>query len=282
MPRYERILPLVAIVLMGLGLILLVEGINTLTFSIPLPGELEASVSIAWLILFFLLIVVVVGTESVQYEEAETELVTGRARRLHPATWIVPVLLTLTSFLFLRLLQSLVVRAVGLGITGGLLVAALVGQHYARQERPHGREWGQRSLALLIYVLAFFLYGAIYTLKVRSLFSATSLVVLTFLLAWALLYRLAPWSQVRLYAAIVGLCVGEATWPLNYWAINGIVGGAFLLVLFYVLVNPVRHHLQGTLTWRVAREYVIVVLVALLLLAAHVFGLLGPAFGRRW
>ncbi len=279
MPRYERVLPLVAIVLMGLGLILLVEGINSLTFTVPLPGEYEAGVSIAWLILIFLLLVVVVGTESVQ-PDVEVDVPGHRGRQLHPASWVVPVLATLTSFLFLRLLVSPVARGVGLGVTGAVLVTALVAQHYAADERPAVRAWSQRILSVLVYVVAFFLYGSIYALKLRSLFSATAIVVVTMLLAWTLLHRLAARSRVRLYAAVVGLCVGEVTWPLNYWAINGIVGGAFLLILFYALVNPVRHHLQGTLTWRVAREYVLVTLGAVVLLAAQVLGLLGGALAR--
>ncbi len=273
MPRYERILPLIGILLMGLGLILLVERINALTFAVPLPGGLEARVSIAWLILFFLLIVTAVGTESVQRDDEEPIVESEpqpRAFRLHPTSWIVPVLLTLTSFLFLRLLQASLARAIGLGIVGALLLAALVSQHYSHDERPQVRERSFLVLDLLVYPTAFFLYGAIYAQRVRSLVSATAIVLFTFLLALVLLERLAPQAQVRLYAAIVGLGVGEITWPLNYWVISGVVGGAFLLVIFYVLINPARHQLQGK-PLRLDLEYLIVGLVALLLLGAYAF-----------
>ncbi len=272
MPRYERILPLVGVTAIGLGLILLVEQIHVLTFTIPLPREFTASVSIAWLILFLLLIVVAVGAESVQRERYDREVLpAGRPRRLHVAAWILPVMVTLTAFLFLRLLPRFTMRAVGLGVATLFLFLVLWLPHYTVDPRPQVRA---RSLLLeenLLYLVAFFLYGSIYTLRVRSLFSATTLVFLSFLLAFSVLYRLAPRGQAALYACVVGLCVGEVTWPLNYWAITGLSGGVLLLVVFYNLLNLVRHHLQGTLTWRVAREYIVVGLLGLLLIGLDTF-----------
>ncbi len=126
MPRYERILPLIGIVLMGMGLILLVGNINTLTFSIRLTAETEIRVSIAWLILFLLLVVVAIGTESVQREEEEV----AKRWHLHPVTWIVPMLLPLAAFLFLGgPVFEIQARGVGLGLLGALLLLVLIAQH---------------------------------------------------------------------------------------------------------------------------------------------------------
>lgn len=221
---------------------------------------LEANISIAWLILLFLLVAVAVGTEALLLEQGDEGLVavpTSRPLRLHPALWIVPVLLTLTAFLFLRLLRGLPERAIGLGVTAVFLVAAFVSQHYLYAEHPPVRARARLASDILVYLTAYFLYGAIYTLKLRSLFSATSIVVLTFFLALALLHRTAPRGQTRLYAAVVGLAVGQITWPLNYWAIGGMIGGSLLLVFFYVLISLVRYHLQGRLTRQVALEFII-------------------------
>lgn len=274
MPRYERILPLVGITLMGLGLVLLVERIHTLTFVMPLPRGFEARISIAWLILFFLLIVVAAGAESLHLsaEEEPLSLSSDRRRlRLHPASWVMPVLLTLTTFLFLRPLPNLTARSIGLIVAGLLLLTTLIVQYYRQDERSWVRTLSQRVLELLVYLTAFFLYGAIYSLRVRSLFSATSIVLLTFLLALELLRHLSPRGQALLPAAVVGLGLGEVTWALNYWAIGGLIGGSFLLVVLYVLVNLVSHQLKGSLTPRVGLEYGAVGLVGMVLIGLNMF-----------
>ena len=273
MPRYERILPLLGVILMGLGLILLVERINTLTFAVPLPAGFEARVSIAWLVLFFLLVVMAIGAEAVRQEAGESTLAPPATRRLHlhPACWTMPVLVTLSSFLFLRLLSGVLVRSLGLAVTGFLLLAVLIAQHYEQDERPGARNASRLVLEIAVYLDAFFLYGAIYTVKVRSLLSATSIVVLTFLLAFELLRRLEPRRQVRIYAALLGLCVGEVTWPLNYWPIGGLLGGAFLLVGFYVLVNLVRDELSGSLSPRAILAYVLLGLLSMGAIGASMF-----------
>lgn len=220
----------------------------------------EARVSIAWLILFSLLVVMIVGAESLYHTEEEVEAAVAPRRRLrfhlHPVTWILPGLLTLSAFLFLRLLRSIAARSVGLGVAGLLLFVALLAQHYSRDERPQVRLMSRQGLDVLAYLAAFFLYWSIYTLKLRSLISATSIVLLTVMLAYVMLQWFGQRRQILPYAAVVGLCVGEITWPLNYWAISGLSGGTFLLVIFYTVSNLVRHHLQGTLTARVAVEYI--------------------------
>lgn len=271
MPRYERILPLIGIVLMGMGLILLVGEINTLILPIFLTGDTEVRVSVAWLILFLLLVVVAIGTESVQRDDAEEPA--GR-RRLHPVSWILPMLLPLAAFLFLGgPVFDLLARAVGLGLLGALLLAVFIAQHYGHDAQPAVRNWSYLIQDLLVYVTAFFLYSAIYGQRVRSLISATSIVVLTFLFAVALLHRLDKRASL-LYAAVIGLGVGEITWPLNYWVISGMFGGVLLLAAFYALVNPARYQLQGQLTWRMVAEYVAVGL--LIIAGVGFYGFLWP------
>ncbi len=242
---------------------------------IPPEEHLELDVSITWMILFFLLLVVGVGVEFSRPEVEEEALPAGRHRRLDPVAWIGPVILTLTAFLFLRLLTGLVERSVGLGLVALFLLGELVALHYRYDERPRVRAWSYLFLDLALYLTAFFLFGAIYTLRLRSLFSATTLVLLTFFLALALLRRFAPRKEALLYAAGVGLAVGETTWPLNYWAIGGISGGALLLVVFYVLVSLSRHRFQGKLTARLLWEYGLVLLLAIVLVTLQAFGLLG-------
>ncbi|MGC8874618.1 MAG: hypothetical protein ACP5SI_09275, partial [Chloroflexia bacterium] len=258
---------------MGLGMILLSERIHTLTVTLPLPGGASAVVSIAWLILFSLWIVVIVGSETVQRDESELEAPWRPRRiRLHPAAWILPILVTTAAFLFLRWVGDRVVRAIGLGIAGLVLVGVSVAQHYTYDEREQVRRLSEQVLETLVYPTAFFLYSAIYALKVRSLFSATSIVLLSYLMAYTMLRKIGPQARARTAAAIISLCVGEVTWPLNYWAIGGLFGGTFLLLVFYLLLNLVRQGLLGRLTWRVALEYLLVGLLGMAAITAALFG----------
>jgi hypothetical protein len=61
------------------------------------------------------------------------------------------------------------------------------------------------------------------------------------------------------------------TWPLNYWVISGMFGGAFLLFVFYALVNPARLQVQGRLTWRAALEYIGVGLLGIAGIGVYAF-----------
>ncbi len=75
------------------------------------------------------------------------------------------------------------------------------------------------------------------------------------------------WGQALSYAAVVALAVSEITWALNYWPLNGLFGGAFLLSTYYFLVGTLSHHLQGRLTARLVAEYGAVAGMGMLLLA---------------
>jgi hypothetical protein len=76
------------------------------------------------------------------------------------------------------------------------------------------------------------------------------------------------WPQVLVYSAVVALATGEITWALNYWPLNGLFGGAFLLACFYFLAGTLAHHLQNRLTRRLLGEYATVAVATTALVAA--------------
>jgi hypothetical protein len=76
------------------------------------------------------------------------------------------------------------------------------------------------------------------------------------------------WPRTLVYAAVVALAAGELTWALNYWPLNGLLGGAFLMSAFYFLVGILSHHLQARLTHRLVIEYGMVAAAGTLLIAA--------------
>jgi hypothetical protein len=76
----------------------------------------------------------------------------------------------------------------------------------------------------------------------------------------------APLPRVWLYAALTGLCVGELTLALGTWVVAGLLGGAFLLLYFYVAAGLIQAMLDGSLNGRLALEYGLVGVVGLILI----------------
>ncbi len=70
-------------------------------------------------------------------------------------------------------------------------------------------------------------------------------------------------QRTWLYAAVVGIVMGQITWALNYWVISGLAGGLFLLIAFYILCGIVQNHFLGKLNLRLAAEFGVVGIVGL-------------------
>jgi hypothetical protein len=154
-----------------------------------------------------------------------------------------------------------------------LLGALLVGLAVFAQDREIARSSDlsepaalpRQLLSLLMYLTALGLFTLIYQIKERDVISATSTAVVAGLLSLALLRGTgARRSRSILYAALVGLSLGEVTWALNYWVVKELVGGAVLLLFYYVMVGLIEIVLRGELSRRVLTEYVAVGIVGFL------------------
>ncbi|HEU5316915.1 MAG TPA: hypothetical protein VFX49_12475 [Chloroflexota bacterium] len=195
---------------------------------------------------------------------AGMDLVLRGEARYHPTPdlFILPAAVVVGGVLFISLLSSGVSIVLGLAALAALIFAVFWAEFASlsgRAQRGAAERRGPRAmLAAVGYLAAFLLYAAIYQSKARSLFSAPAIIVLTFLLALRQL-RLAPeppsWPKAAVYGGLVALAAGEVTWALNYWPLNGVLGGAFLLAAFYFLLGVFSHHLQGRLTVRLLAEY---------------------------
>jgi hypothetical protein len=200
--------------------------------------------------------------------------------RLHPAfgavgdrigytLWILPDLLTVAvglGIVFFQGSDPVTARALP------LLGAALCGLTLLAQDREIALAddttgWPKVLLSLLTYVAAFAVFTMIYQTKERSLVTATSTAALAALLSMVLLRGTpSPRKRTVLYAGLIGLAAGEVTWALNYWVVLALVGGAVLLLVFYVLVGLVEGILQGELSRRLLIEYSSVGLLGFLLI----------------
>ncbi|NJN16720.1 MAG: hypothetical protein HC822_10825 [Oscillochloris sp.] len=261
-PRYDRIISLVFVILIGLVVIFLIDG-NPNTLRIVLGGDLPV-ISLSWFLVSSLVVITCAGADLLARSHPTLQaqqlpmINLGLIRwEVAPAFWILPSFSLIGSFAFFRLfndsMQGLAF-ALALVAGGGSLLAVLVAQHYVLDRRPDIRQRAQVVLQALGYLLAFFCFSAIYYTRYRTLYSATMVGLSGGLISYGLL-AIGQQSGRVLVAALVGLALAEAMWALNYWATTFLLAGTLLLVLFYVAVSLLQHYLAGRLQRRLIWEY---------------------------
>lgn len=261
-PRFDRIISLVMIVILGLGVIFLVEASPNI-LQLYLGGDLPV-ITVSWLLIASLVIVASTGADllarahpEMQTRSLPTVQLGNWQIELAIGFWILPAFTVLVGFAFFRPFRGALAGgafALSLLTTGALLTATLLGQHYSCDRNPQTRDRAGLTLRAITYLLAFGCFSAIYYARFRTIYSATLIGTAAALLAFALL----QWSKRQapvLLASVVGLMLAEATWALNYWAAPFLVGGVLLLLIFYTTVGLLQHHLAGTLSRRVVVEF---------------------------
>jgi hypothetical protein len=260
-PRYDRIVSLVLLVLLGLAVVFLID-INPNILRARLGGDLPV-ITVSWLLIASLVVIASTGADvfirahpQMQTRSLPTIRFGPLAVELAPGFWILPSFAIVASFAFFRLFSAtleMTAFIIALGAAGAMLLASMLGQHYALDRRPEVRHTARLGLQAIALLLAFAMFSAIYYARLRTLYSAALIGTTGTLLAYALL-QWAPRGGLLL-AAMVGLTLAEATWALNYWAAPFLLGGALLLVVFYVSTGLLQSHLEGALTRRVIAEY---------------------------
>jgi hypothetical protein len=192
------------------------------------------------------------------------------AERLSYTLWILPALLIWAAGLALVLWRpDDLLLARSLPLFGALLVGgAIFAQDREISVADNAGEPAalpKQLLSLLTYLAAFGLFTLVYQIKERSLISATTTAFVAGVLSLVLL-RGAGASRQRtiVYAALIGLALGEVTWALNYWVVRELVGGAVLLLIYYVLVGLIEIVLRAELNRRLLAEYLGVGIVGFL------------------
>ncbi len=262
-PRYDRIVSLISLVLIGMAVVFLID-INPNNLRARLGGDLPL-ITLSWLLVGALVVITSTGADLFirshpqMQSRALPTLNLGVARlELAPGFWILPSFAIVAPFAFFRLFSPLLdmtAAIIALAATGGLLLAALLGQHYALDRRPEQRHTARLGLQTIALLLAFSMFSATYYARLRFLYSGALIGLTGALLAYALLQWTPPRRGLLVLAGMVGIALAEATWALNYWAASFLLGGALLLVIFYVAIGLVQHHLEGSLSRRVFWEY---------------------------
>ncbi len=182
-------------------------------------------------------------------------------------TWTLPALTVLLAVVLLPQAPTLLYRMAGMLLTGLILILVISAEYYT-VDPTHRRYLAARlSLNAWAYLLALVAFVLIYSAKARSLVSATQVTLISTLLALELLRSARrSFGRTALYALIAGLITGELIWAMNYWRIQGVIGGLILLLGFYVATGLANQQLQGRLTRRVLIEYAVVALIGLVIL----------------
>ena len=205
-----------------------------------------------------------------------------------PLEVVVPALLAGGFIIFLQLFDN--------GIAQGVIIAiaalAFAGVYWSQAHAfdTHDPYFGlaQTALNVMSHLCAFLLFSAIYGFKTRALFSASAVAIVTFLLVFELLSRDAAWhrvmsmpvegrrSTILLLSLVAGLTTSQLTWGLNYWAaLTTLVGGAFLLVVFYVVHGLMSNYVDHKLTRETLMEFGVVAAVAVAAVFASAFFIQG-------
>jgi hypothetical protein len=180
--------------------------------------------------------------------------------------WVPPVAWFVAGAALLRL------AAVGTGLAPAVAATVLLGvilfaQHRELQLAAGSRRGAEFLVSLAVFVSAFALFGVLYEARERGLAVVLLAACVAMLLAAVPLRRaVADDGRTALYCALVGVLVGQVAWALSYWTTAAIVGGAFLLLLFYMLVGLSEAILDRSFGRRVLLEYGVVGACGLILI----------------
>jgi hypothetical protein len=262
-PRYDRMVSLALLVLLGLAVVFLID-ISPNNIRALLGGDLPA-ITVSWLLIASLVVITSTGADvfirthpQMQTRSLPTLRLGSVEIEIAPSFWILPSLSVITSFAFFRLFSAsleMLAAIIALLFAGALLMGSLIGQHYALDRRPEVRHRARLALQTITFLIAFGCFSAIYYARMRTLYSAALIGVSGALLAYALLQWTPARSGLPALAGIIGLILAEATWALNYWPATFLVGGALLLLIFYIVSGVLQHYLEGTLSRQVFLEY---------------------------
>jgi len=281
MQRTERIFILTALLFIGLGLTLAVSR------GVVLQDAGQAA-TLLWGMAAALVLVASTGSRWLGRGAGPRGGATLPDTRLPyvgiPLDTIVPGALAAGFVIFLQFFASGLAQALII-VLGGLSFAAV----YWSQVHAHNtsdRYFGlaQSLLNILSHLTAFLFFSVVYGLKTLSIFSSVAVGLVAALLIFEMLARDAAWhsaldlpvenrrTTLLLLSLSAGVVVGEVMWGLNYWAaLTTLVGGAFLLVVFYILAGLLTHYVDRDLGRGVVIELTSVGVVSILLVFLSAF-----------
>ena len=193
------------------------------------------------------------------------------ARQASPAVrvmhWIVPALMAAALVLWLRQIDDVGRWTLALLAAAALILMTLVSEYRTASLTPpdRGGIWLQWVRMVLIHLTALILFSVIYGMGLRRLLGGPVVWLVTTLLAGRFFWGLTGGMRRSFaYAGAAGLVTALSLWALNAWQLSPLRGGWLLLLSFYLAVGLLKEWLAGRLDRRVALEFAVVGLLALL------------------
>lgn len=190
-----------------------------------------------------------------------------------PTAWVVPLVSMVTGVMLLAIYHSqTAIACISLGFFFAVAAGSITRRHlFDADVWNRGRARG--IYTILIHVVAFFALSMVYVNKVRSIFSATAVLIVTVLLLVQLTEGEDTLFARRLvYGLVGGVMLGQITWVLNYWKATGWTGGAALLVFFYLSAGLILSQVREGVRPRDVIEYSGVSVVAFGIVMYSLFG----------
>lgn len=253
MPRTDRLGIVISLVMVGLALSVSISlpsrEFSFLVFGSELSLRLSGQAQLA----FIIAALVCVGVDAI----IRTHPLVHRQKLAYTMTfWVLPSLIVISSLILLSNLSWWGYRVSLILSTGFMLAMIVVAQYRSIDPGDRHQRTGRLILNAIVYAVALVWFITLYRMQVRSILSATGVLVVSGLLALELLRTLENRARrTWLYAFLVGVLMGELTWALNYSSLETRVGGAVLLLFFYALTGLFQQHLWGRLNRRVAAEF---------------------------
>jgi intracellular septation protein A len=178
--------------------------------------------------------------------------------------WMLPGLVVILATQTLGLASTPVIWGVGLAGIGLLLWLTIIAEF---RQAPGGlspAHWSNLWRQFAGYGLALAFFMVIYQTRSRSALSATGVLLISSMIALALLrHNPATAAKTWLLAGVIGLILGQITWAVNYWRTGTLAVSLFLLLIFYILTGLARQRLNDSLSRRTWWEFGVVAAVGL-------------------
>lgn len=263
----DRLSLLTSLVLVGLTLSLILDlPSQRVDFSF-LGSAASFTISGYWIIAVLLAALTAAGVNSIARTHPRVHL--GETPYIF-ILWILPAVIVITATMILSLADVRVFgvyEMIGVILAGTFLVAVVIGEYITIDLNDRWYNAARLGVNLAVYIAALILFATIYSWKLRSLYSATAIGIAAGLLALELFRGSeSDLGRTWLYAAAVGISLGEIVWALNYWNLSGFIGGALLLIFFYAFTGIIQQYLWNRLNKIVFVEFTMIVVGAIALI----------------
>jgi hypothetical protein len=260
-PDRDRLSVLTAIILLAFALARTIQlptrPVRAMLFGSSIGFDLNGP----FVLLLLVAALISAGADSLMRSHPELRGASLARSMVH---WILPGGAALGLGLLLNRLPAGVGWWAGLGLAAVFMTLVLLAEYTVVAPDDAGFYWAALGLTVLAYAVALVFFALLRASGGRAAITATAAAVISGLIALRLLLLAGATVRESLpFAGVLGLCLGQCTWALNYWPAGPLGTGLTLLVIFYTGTGLAQQHLVGALNRRMVVEFGVVAAVGL-------------------